>query len=103
MSPQRSKETRLLAEALGILSGFGVGLPMTQREFLVDLVVGILRAKSCLLSEVARALLDETRPHRPAELQTLYHRLVEDLGKYDLTRAFERAQSLMFSQVDSSC
>jgi hypothetical protein len=103
MSPQRGKETRLLAEALGILSGLGVGLPMPQREFLVELTVGILRAKSCLLSEVVRALLDEARPRRPRELHALYHRLDEDLGKYDLTRPYERAQALMFSQVDSSC
>ncbi len=103
MGHQRGIEARLLSEVLGILSGFEAGLLMPQREFLTDLTVGIIRAQSCLISEVARALLGEQEPRRPKVLHALYHRLDEELGKYDLTRPYERAQSLMLSQLDSSC
>jgi hypothetical protein len=99
----RNADIRVLGEALGILSGFQIGLPITQREFLTNLTVGIISAKSCQLSEIARALLGESTPRPPHELQSLYHRLDEELGKYDLERPYERAQSLMISELDSSC
>jgi hypothetical protein len=99
----RNADNRILGEIFGILSGFQIGLPITQREFLTDLTVGIICARSCQLSEITRALVREEEPHAPKIFYSLYHRMDEDLGKYDLTRSYERAQNLMLSQIDSSC
>ena len=99
----RNADNRVIGEIFGILSGIHSGLPITQREFLNDLTVGIICAKSCQLSEITRALLGEERLIPLKKYYSLYHRLEEDLGYYDLARPYERAQSIMLSQIDSSC
>jgi hypothetical protein len=87
------REQALIGRILDLLKEFGKNLSRPEQKFLCDLVVGILSSQSCLLSEIARAISSrETLP-------ITYQRLDLNLGKYDLQRAYERAQNKMLSCV----
>ena len=48
------------------------------------------------MSEITRAIAP------PRKVKAVWHRLDINLGRYDLTRAYERAQRRMFRQIDES-
>jgi Transposase DDE domain len=90
------KEAAVVERVLALVAGFGKGLTRPEQKFLQDLVLGILCSQSSLLSEIARAVCDTQK------LNTIYDRLDMNLGKYDLTRAYERAQRRMLEGLDES-
>jgi len=79
-----------------ILAGFSQGLTIPECKFLKDLVFGILRSQSSLLSEISRAIAVKQ------EVKRIYKRLDINLGRYDLTRCYERAQTEMLERVDET-
>ena len=91
-----SQNLKLLSKIEGFLAGFSRGLSRPEQKFLRDLVFGILRSESSLLSKIARAIAPEE------SVKTVYDRLGMNLGYYDLTRPYERAQAAMLSRVDES-
>lgn len=78
------------------MAEFSKGLRVPEQKFLRDLVFGILRSQSTLLSKIARAISE------PADVISVYKRLDINLGTYDLSRAYSRAQSTMLKRVDES-
>lgn len=92
----RSSSTRIVDSILGILNLFSYGLPMPQKNFLTEITVGIICAQSSVLSKIARSIADL------ADLKAVYKRLDKNLGLYDLSRVYERAQAQMISHIDSS-
>jgi hypothetical protein len=91
-----SQDLKLLVKIDGFLAEFSRGLSRPEHKFLRDLVFGILTSQSALLSEIARAVCGDEK------VRTVYDRLDINLGRYDLTRAYERAQAKMLSQIDES-
>lgn len=87
----------IIDRTMALVAEFGNGMSRPEQKFLQDLVLGILCARSCLVSEISRAISD------PKKLKTVYDRLDINLGKYDLTPAYERAQKKMLSKLDESC
>jgi hypothetical protein len=96
MAPRDGKDVRILSECLRLLAYLGRGLASPHRLYLRDLTLGILCSKSCQLSAIARTLV------APEDLPSEYQRLERALGRYDLTRAYERAQDLILSELDAS-
>jgi hypothetical protein len=90
------KEQAVVDRALALVADFGKGLSRPEQKFLQDLVLGILCSQSSLLSEITRAIADTQK------LNTIYDRLDINLGKYDLTRPYERAQRRMLRDLDES-
>jgi hypothetical protein len=91
-----SQDLRVLQKIEGFLAEFSKGLRVPEQKFLRDLVFGILRSQSALLSKIARAISE------PADVISVYKRLDINLGTYDLSRAYGRAQSAMLKRVDES-
>ena len=90
------QDLKVLWKIEGFLAEFSRGLSRPEQKFLRDLVFGILHSRSALLSEVSRALSGEK------SLRTIYERLDLNLGRYDLTLPYIRAQSKMLARVDES-
>lgn len=86
----------IMARISALVAEFGRGRSVPEQKFLRDLIFGILCSQSSLLSEIARAVC-----HRE-NVQTLHRRLDLNLGRYDLTWAYEKAQNKMLSRIDSS-
>ena len=86
-----SQDSRVLQKIEGFLAEFSKGLRVPEQKFLRDLVFGILRSQSALLSKIARSISE------PADVISVYKRLDINLGTYDLSRAYSRAQSTMLS------
>jgi hypothetical protein len=91
-----SLDLEALSKIEGFLAEFSRTLSRPEQKFLKDLVFGILQSRSSLLSEIVRAICTAD------ELEAGYKRLDTNLGYYDLTRAYERAQSRMLSRVDEN-
>lgn len=91
-----SDDLKLLAKIDGFLSEFSNGLRVPERKFLRDLVFGVLQAKTSLLSEIVRAICT------PETVEAGYKRLDTNLGAYDLSRPYERAQLKMLGRIDKS-
>jgi hypothetical protein len=85
-----------LARIDGFLSEFSLGLRVPEQKFLRDLVFGILQAKTSILSEIVRAVCT------PETVEAGYKRLDTNLGLYDLSRPYERAQLRMLSRIDET-
>ena len=81
---------------MALVEDFGRDLSRPEQKFLRDLVLGILCGRSCLVSEIARAIA------KPKDLRTVYDRLDINLGKYDLNRAYVRAQKEMLSKFEEN-
>lgn len=79
-----------------IIADFGRELSRPEQKFLRDLILGILCSKSSFLSEIARAIAPAKR------VKTVWKRLDYNLGRYDLSRAYERAQKRMLREVDET-
>jgi hypothetical protein len=88
-----SQDLKVLEKIELILSDFSRGLPRPEQKFLRDLVFGILQSQSSLLSKIVRAIAPEE------EVITVYKRLENNLGYYNLAKAYERAQTPMLSRV----
>ena len=84
-----SQNMLLFQKIEGFLAEFSIGLRLPERKFLRDLVFGILRSQSALLSEICRAIAE------PKDVVSVYKRLDINLATYDLSRAYERAQARM--------
>ncbi len=90
------KEQAVVGRALALVADFGKELTRPEQKFLQDLVLGILCSQSSLLSEITRAIAGTQKRN------TIYDRLDINLGKYDLTRPYERAQRRMLRGLDES-
>lgn len=86
----------LVDRIAALVADFGRDMSLPEKKFLCDLVFGILCSQSSLLSRIARSLA----PNR--KVKTVWKRLDYNLGRYDLTRAYRRAQARMLRQVDES-
>jgi hypothetical protein len=90
------RKREIIGQAMALIAGFGAELGRPEQKFLSDLILGILCSQSCLLSEITRAIASSE------DLKTVYKRLDINLGKYDLHRAYEKAQRRMISKLDES-
>jgi hypothetical protein len=88
------KHTSIISRTQALIVDFGYGLPRPEQKFLSDLVFGILCSQSSLLSEISRAIAN------PKKVKTVWKRLDYNLGLYDLSRPYERAQKRMLGEVD---
>lgn len=84
----------IIDQAVALVADFGKHLSRVEQKFLADLVLGILRSQSVQLASIARA------SGEGKNLRTVFNRLDINLGKYDLSRAYERAQRKMLAQLD---
>jgi Transposase DDE domain len=91
-----SQDLKVLGKIELILSEFSRGLSRPEQKFLRDLVFGILCSQSSLLSKIARAVAE------PEEVKVVYDRLDINLGRYDLSRPYQRAQSEILKRVDET-
>jgi hypothetical protein len=91
-----SQDLKVLGKIELILSEFSRGLSRPEQKFLRDLVFGILCSQSSLLSKIARAVAE------PEEVKVVYDRLDINLGRYDLSRPYQRAQSEVLKRVDET-
>lgn len=89
-------EAAVMARIQALVADFGRGLSRPEQKFLENLVFGILCSRSCLLSEITRAIAGSK------SLRHTYKRIDKNLGKYDLTRAYERAQNKMLAKVEEN-
>jgi hypothetical protein len=89
-----SQDLKVLEKIELILADFSRGLSRPEYKFLRDLVFGILQSQSALLSEITRAIAE------PENERTVYDRLDINLGRYDLSYAYRRAQSTILSRID---
>ena len=94
--PRRSANSRIVSEIFNVLNKFGSSSSLPEKKFLNQLTFGILCSQSCLLSEISRRVADREDP------KTVWKRLDKNLGKYDLFRAYERAQWEMLKKVDDT-
>jgi len=90
------KEQAVVERALALVADFGKELTRPEQKFLQDLVLRILCSQSSLLSEITRGISDTQN------LNTIYDRLDMNLGKYDLTRPYERAQRKLLRSLDET-
>lgn len=90
------RDAQVVNRVAALVADFGHGLSKPERKFLSRLVFGILCSQSALLSEIARAVAPSKK------VKAVWQRLDKNLGKYDLTRAYERAQRRMLRQVDET-
>lgn len=86
-------EAAVMARVQALVADFGRSLSRPEQKFLENLIFGILCSRSCLLSEISRAISDAKN------LRRTYKRIDENLGKYDLSRVYERVQNKMLAQV----
>jgi hypothetical protein len=90
------RESQVLDRVAALVADFGKDFSKPERKFFSRLIFGILCSQSSLLSEIARAVAP------PKKVKAVWHRLDINLGKYDLSRAYARAQRRMLRAVDSS-
>lgn len=86
-------EAGVVARIQALVADFGRNLSRPEQKFLENLIFGILCSRSCLISEIARVVVGSK------SLRHTYKRIDKNLGKYDLTRAYERAQNKMLALV----
>lgn len=91
-----SQNLNILFKIEQFLAEFSKGLRVPEQKFLRDIIFGILRSESALLSNIARAIADSK------DVITVYKRLEINLGAYDLSRCYDRAQTRMLSCIDQS-
>ena len=90
------KNAQVVSRVAALIADFGRDLSKPERKFLSRLIFGILCSQSSLLSEIARAVAP------PKKVKAVWHRLDINLGQYDLSRPYERAQKRMLKQIDST-
>jgi hypothetical protein len=90
------RESQVVDRIAALIADFGKGLSKPERKFLSRLIFGILCSQSSLLSEIARAVAP------PKKVKAVWKRLDFNLGQYDLSRAYARAQQRMLRQVDET-
>lgn len=90
------RESQVVDRVAALVADFGKGLSKPERKFLSRLIFGILCSQSSLLSEIARAVAP------PKKVKAVWKRLDFNLGRYDLSRAYERAQNRMLRQIDET-
>ncbi len=71
-----SQNFDILLKIQGFLADFSLGMSAPERKFLNDLIFGILRSQSSLLSKIARAVSSEEN------VKVVYKRLDKNLGRY---------------------
>lgn len=90
------RDSGLIERIFALVAEFGKGLSRPEQKFLQDMVFGILCSQSSLLSEISRVTATES------DVKNIYKRLDKNLGYYDLSFAFEKAQRKMTAKIDSS-
>lgn len=90
------RKSDVVNRVAALIADFGRDLSRPERKFLSRLVFGILCSQSSLLSEIARAVAT------PQKVKAVWYRLDINLGRYDLSRAYVRAQKRMLRLVDES-
>ena len=90
------KDRDVVERCAALVAEFGRGLSRPEQKFLQDLVFGILCSQSSLLSEISRAIA------QGKNVRTVLKRLDFNLGRYDLKKPYERAQSHLLRRVDES-
>ena len=90
------KDLDIATRTAALVADFGRGYSRPEQKFLQDLVFGILHSRSCLLSEISRAIGEGKN------VRTVLKRLDFNLGRYDLSRAYERAQTRMLRGIDEN-
>lgn len=79
-----------------LVAEFGKDFSKPELKFLSDLIFGVLCSRSSFLSEIARAIAPKT------EVKAVWKRLDINLGKYDLSKPYARAQTKILRKVDES-